>query len=83
MNVGECHELLSELCDYIDGDLDGRICLELEEHLKTCSHCSSCITTMRLTITMCREHLDSSIPPDVSDRLMSFLDEKCFGGECL
>jgi hypothetical protein len=38
---------------------------------------------MRVTISMCREHLHAAIPPEVGWRLERFLEERCFGEECL
>jgi mycothiol system anti-sigma-R factor len=36
----DCQEVLRRLELYLDGELDGGICLEIEEHLVSCGPCT-------------------------------------------
>ena len=43
-SVVECHgmgckEILEKLSEYIDGELDPKICQDLEHHMKDCNPC--------------------------------------------
>ena len=42
---GECRELLKDLSDYVDGDLDETLCLEIEQHMAECDNCRVVVDT--------------------------------------
>jgi len=48
----ECHKLLGQISDLIDGDLSPNLCVELEEHLKECQNCRIVLNTTKRTIEL-------------------------------
>lgn len=68
-----CQELLSQLSDYIDGELEVALCAEIEEHLAGCANCRIMVDTMRKTIILYHEQAPEELPSDVKDRLYHVL----------
>lgn len=71
---GRCGELLEQLSDYIDGELDASLCVELEAHLAECPDCRVMVDTVRKTVTLYRAQAPAELPVDVEDRLFKVLD---------
>jgi anti-sigma factor RsiW len=68
-----CNELLEQVSDYIDGELEPSLCLELESHLAGCPNCRIMVDTVRKTITLYRADAPSELPRDVEERLYEAL----------
>ncbi len=74
-----CHDLLSSLSDYIDGDLDADLCKELEQHLCECPNCRIVVDTLKKTVELYQhEGEDTTLPDDVRVRLFYRLDLQNF-----
>lgn len=71
-----CEELLTQLSDYIDGELEESLCTELEAHLAQCQDCRLMVDTMRKTITLYRDHSQVGLPETVRQRLYTILKLK-------
>mgnify|MGYP001156508757 CR=1 FL=1 len=56
----KCSHYLHEISDYIDGELDPRLCRELEEHMAGCENCTVVVNTLKRTIELYQE--DESTP---------------------
>jgi len=69
----DCRELLSTLCDYVDGELEEALCAELEAHLAECPDCRVLVDTLRRTIVLYRTQSRPSMPDDVKARLYRVL----------
>lgn len=70
-----CRHLLSELSEYVDGELEGNLCAELERHLADCENCRIVVDTLKKTIYLVHTTAeDETIPPDIRDRLFKCLD---------
>jgi anti-sigma factor RsiW len=66
--------LLAQISDYLDGDLEDTICLELESHLVDCTDCQIVTDTLRKTISLFRRH-GRVIPPEgLTERLRQALE---------
>lgn len=50
-----CREMFERLSEYIDGELDAKLCECFEEHLQDCEPCEAFIATLRKTVELCRE----------------------------
>jgi predicted anti-sigma-YlaC factor YlaD len=75
MKPHECRHLLSSLSEYVDGELAGEICAEIERHLEDCENCRIVIDSLRKTIYLYRETAgDPEVPEDVRQRLYHCLD---------
>ena len=76
MTHGEkCHDLLNSLSEYVDGDLAGELCAELERHLAGCENCRIVVDTLRKTVYLVHAANDQpDVPADVRERLYHCLD---------
>jgi predicted anti-sigma-YlaC factor YlaD len=71
--------LLDQLGDYIDGDLEAKLCAQLEQHLTGCDICRIMVDTTRKTVLLYRrEHLRHPLQllPEISSRLWQALDRE-------
>lgn len=71
---GACRDRLSELCDYLDGELEVRLCARLEAHLAECRDCRVMVDTLRRTITLYRDQPVADLPGEVQQRLYQVLE---------
>jgi len=70
-----CDELLGSLSEYIDGDLDPELCLELEKHLAGCDNCRVVLNTTKRTIDLVHAPIEKpDLPEDVRERLFKRLN---------
>ncbi len=70
-----CHEFISTLSEYVDGDLDPELCAELERHLCECEKCRVVVDTLKKTIELYQQtSSEPSLPEDVRERLYAKLD---------
>jgi anti-sigma factor RsiW len=68
-----CKDYISELNDYIDGELDPEICKEIEKHIGKCDNCRIMVDTMRQTVELCREGKCEDLPPELESKLTGLL----------
>jgi anti-sigma factor (TIGR02949 family) len=63
-------QLLSKVCEFIDGELDDETCEALQKHLAACPNCRIFVDSMRQTIVL-YQHCDSpkKVPQAVRKRL--------------
>jgi len=76
MKHGEnCHDLLGSISEYVDGDLAGELCADLERHLAECENCRIVVDTLRKTVYLVRAaNSQTDLPEDVKERLYHCLD---------
>ena len=71
------NEDLMNLCAYLDGSGDEKLCAEIMRHLEECPACSALANTLLKTISLYREtDEDVVMSADVRDRLFECLDMK-------
>lgn len=68
-----CRELLGALSDYIDGELEARLCQEIERHLAECQNCQILVDTLRKTIHLYQRERPETLPQAVEERLWQAL----------
>ncbi len=72
----DCHALVVELSEYVEGCLNSDLCAELERHLQGCENCRIVVNTLRKTIEL--YHGDSGVvvelPEGMRERLFARLD---------
>ncbi len=73
-----CRAIKDELSDYLDGELEGALCAEIEQHLRGCDNCRVMVDTLNKTITLYRQYGCEELPPDVHARLVRVLELECF-----
>ena len=69
----KCKEMLGALSDYIDGELEARLCAEIEAHMQGCPDCQVMVDTLRKTVVLYRRHGQVEVPADVQSRLHTVL----------
>lgn len=65
----ECLKLLRYLSDYLDNDLNRKICEQIRKHASICSKCDRFMTTLRQTIDLCRRVTPEPLSPALKARL--------------
>ncbi len=67
---GHCKEMLERFSQYIDGELDGACCQELEKHLASCPECVDSVEGMRAIVAICRKEQEqgNSLRPNQAFR---------------
>ena len=73
MSHETCRNLLSQLSDYIDGDLEETLCAEIEQHMADCPDCRAVVNTLEKTIELYRSTERAEVPIDVQSRLYKAL----------
>ena len=75
MEHRDCKHLLGSLSEYVDGELEGELCAELERHLAECQNCRIVVDSLHKTISLYHttaQHVD--VPNGVRERLFHRLD---------
>jgi anti-sigma factor (TIGR02949 family) len=68
-----CRNLLSQLSDYIDGELEEMLCAEIEQHMAGCPDCQAVVNTLEKTVRLYRTAGRAEVPQDVQTRLYKVL----------
>jgi anti-sigma factor RsiW len=68
-----CKDTLGALSDYVDGELDERLCAEIERHMAECGDCRIVVDTLRKTIMLYRAYGHEEVPADAKERLYAVL----------
>jgi mycothiol system anti-sigma-R factor len=72
-----CKKLLSELSNYLEGELDAANRAELEQHIKKCPNCWVIIDTTRKTIQIYQGCCEPyPLPESLQDRLQQALRKR-------
>lgn len=75
MEKHDCYHLLSSFSDFIDGDLNDELCIQLQQHLTECKNCQIVVDTLNKTVSLYHSMSESPIiPTDVRQRLYKCLD---------
>ncbi len=72
----QCRGMLSDLSEYIDGELDEDLCEEIDRHLSECGNCRVMVDTLRKTVILYREMGHEEVPADAKARLYAVLNLK-------
>jgi RNA polymerase sigma-70 factor, ECF subfamily len=68
-----CKEMFAELSNYLDDELDGSLCEELEKHLDGCEPCQAFLTSLEQAIQQCRRTPNEPPNPHAAAKLRSEL----------
>lgn len=72
----KCAEYVSDLNDYLDGEISPELCEELERHIGQCENCRIMVDTLKKTVTLCREGVREDLPESLQVKLNDLLREK-------
>ena len=67
--MDKCSEHIQDIADYIDGEVDETLCLELEQHLENCDNCRIMVDTLKQTFVLCRDGKKESLPESLQNKL--------------
>jgi predicted anti-sigma-YlaC factor YlaD len=71
-----CQNMLTFLSDFVDGELNQELCLQIETHLSQCPDCSIVVDTLKKTIYLYQKSSKDSehVPDEVRERLFRCLN---------
>lgn len=69
-----CHDLLGDLSDYLEGEATEAVCAEIERHLEACEDCRIVVDTLRQTVYLYRQLPRPELPGEVRERLYKTLN---------
>ena len=72
----KCHDYISNLNDFLDGEIDPSLCEEIEKHIGQCENCRIMIDSMRQTVKLCREGREESLPKELESKLNNILKNR-------
>jgi anti-sigma factor RsiW len=64
-----CRQVIDKISEYIDGELDPELALELERHLAHCEDCRIVVDTAHKTVEIFHHTEPAALPDDVRERL--------------
>ena len=70
-----CRRVVNLLSDYVDGELAPKLQRQLAAHFQDCEPCTAFIKTFQQTQAMVRAIRYEDMPPELRQRLHSFLRE--------
>ncbi len=74
MTEHNCHHLLDDLSDFLDGEASAEVCAEIERHLVDCENCQVMVDTLQKTIVLYHELPQPELPDAARQRLYQALD---------
>lgn len=70
-NIDDCKKFIDCLSAHFDGELDGELLVEFEEHLRTCEKARVLVRTFERTIILHSRAREREVPADVHQRLLA------------
>jgi anti-sigma factor RsiW len=71
-----CTNAIHEISNYIDGELEATVRIQLEEHFRECEGCATIVRQTEVTIRIFSSHQPADMPKDVRSRLHESLKRK-------
>ena len=72
-----CTDLLSQLGDYLDGELSEELRAEVRSHTAGCEHCRVVLNTTHQTIEIYKGQELYEVSPELRERLHNAIMAKC------
>ena len=80
MEIGmTCQDAIVLLLDYLEATLDDATVAQLEAHLADCGPCRAYLATYRRTVGLAATSERVEMPPEMRERLASFLAQRLRG----
>ena len=71
----QCHDLLLNLSEFIDGTLKEEMCTEIRRHMEDCENCRIVVDSLRKTVYLYQVMAQPpSVPNEVRERLYRRLE---------
>lgn len=71
-----CEDAIARLYPYLDGEINSYRAWQIRRHLKNCSPCDSAFVFEQKLKVVIRERTQENVPPEVIQRLHTFLREQ-------
>ena len=71
-----CERVTREITNYIDGDMDASVRLDVEVHLQGCRHCTVVVDQVKKTVELFCDEEPVELAVDVRARLYDALQKK-------
>ncbi len=68
-----CIEVWREISNYMEGDVDAELRRRLEEHFRSCEHCSAILDGARNVVRLVGDDRAFDVPKGFSERLRARL----------
>jgi anti-sigma factor RsiW len=68
-----CLGMFKRLSEYLDNELDDLTCNEIEQHVKECVPCFSCLQTLKRTVDLCKQTANKPVPEEFSQKLKELI----------
>ena len=69
-----CQRVLEELSNFIDGEIDAGLRVQIEDHLKMCKRCTVLHDTLRKVLVIVADERTFELPEGYSERLHDLID---------
>jgi anti-sigma factor RsiW len=63
-----CTEVLTNISEYLDGELETTACDAIERHCQECARCAALVNGLRETVGLCRQAATAPLPDAVRQR---------------
>ncbi len=74
--VMDCHEILREFSNYLDGNVDPALREQVEAHLSQCRHCAAFYDSARNVVVLIADERTFALPAGFRQRLRSRLSQE-------
>lgn len=72
----KCRDYISNLNDYLDGELEPELCDEIERHVGQCENCRIMVDTLTKTVKLCRDGQSERLPEKLQKKLQDKLHQQ-------
>ena len=72
----DCTDVVSLLCDYVDGDLHHSLAHRVEGHLERCEYCRSILESYQRTVCLAQELPEHPVSSESQNRLRMNLNKR-------
>jgi anti-sigma factor RsiW len=69
----DCKHVWREVSNYIDGDIDPSVRIDMEKHLAHCRHCAAVLDSTRNIVYLIADERTFALPVGFSERLKARL----------
>ncbi|HET6928915.1 MAG TPA: anti-sigma factor [Candidatus Acidoferrum sp.] len=71
----ECKHVWEHISEYLDGQLDSRLLMDIEKHLENCEVCSAILDSTRNILVLTADNRTYELPVGYSERLHARLEK--------
>lgn len=69
-----CEDILNRICDDLSEDINSELCLEIKNHIESCSECRAQLVSMKNAVNLFKCIEDKQVPKNIHERLIKLLN---------